>query len=62
VAAGRGPAPSQSVDPDLLAELLSLLAAIRRYAVHVNQAVALMHSIGETPGWLSRADRAEDVR
>lgn len=54
-AAGRGPAPSQSVDRELLAELLSLRATIRRYAVNVNQAVALMHSTGETPIWLSRA-------
>ena len=54
-AAGQGPAPSQSVDRELLAELLSLRAAIRRYAVNVNQAVALMHSTGETPVWLSRA-------
>jgi hypothetical protein len=54
-AAGRGPAPSQSVDRELLAELLSLRAAIRRYAVNVNQAVVLMHSTGETPLWLSRA-------
>ena len=54
-AAGQGPAPSQSVDRELLAELLSLRAAIRRYAVNVNQAVVLMHSVGETPVWLSRA-------
>jgi hypothetical protein len=54
-AAGHGPTPSQSVDRELLAELLSLRAAIRRYAVNVNQAVALMHSTGETPVWLSRA-------
>jgi hypothetical protein len=54
-AAGQGPAPSQSVDRELLAELLSLRAAIRRYAVSVNQAVALMHSTGQTPIWLPRA-------
>jgi hypothetical protein len=54
-AAGQGPTPSQSVDRELLAELLSLRAAIRRYAVNVNQAVVLMHSTGETPIWLSRA-------
>jgi hypothetical protein len=54
-AAGQGPAPSQSVDRELLAELLSLRAAIRRYAVNVNQAVTLMHSTGETPIWLARA-------
>ncbi len=55
-AAGQGAVPSQSVDRELLAELLSLRGAIRRYAVNVNQAVVLMHSIGETPVWLSRAD------
>ncbi len=54
-AAGRSSTPSQSVDRELLAELLSLRAAIRRYAVNVNQAVVLMHSTGETPVWLSRA-------
>jgi hypothetical protein len=54
-AAGQGPAPSQSVDRELLAELLSLRGAIRRYAVNVNQAVALMHSTGQTPIWLPRA-------
>jgi len=54
-AAGQRPAPSQSVDRELLAELLSLRAGIRRYAVNLNQAVALMHSTGETPVWLSRA-------
>jgi len=54
-AAGQGPAPTQSVDRELLAELLSLRGAIRRYAVNVNQAVVLMHSTGETPVWLSRA-------
>jgi hypothetical protein len=54
-AAGIGPAPSQSVDRELLTELLNLRTALRRYAVNVNQAVALMHSTGETPVWLSRA-------
>jgi hypothetical protein len=54
-AAGQGPAPSQSVDRELLAELLRLRAAIRRYAVNVNQAVALMHSTGHTPIWLPQA-------
>ncbi len=54
-AAGQGASRTQSVDRELLAELLSLRAAIRRYAVNVNQAVVLMHSTGETPVWLSRA-------
>jgi hypothetical protein len=43
------------VDRELLAELLSLRGVIRRYAVNVNQAVALMHSTGQTPIWLPRA-------
>jgi len=54
-AAGQGPAPALSVDRELLAELLSLRTAIRRYAVNVNQAVALMHSTGQPPIWLPRA-------
>jgi hypothetical protein len=54
-AAGQGPAPSQSVDRELLAELLSLRTAMRRYAVNVNQAVALLHSTGQTPIWLPQA-------
>jgi hypothetical protein len=54
-AAGQGPAPSQSVDRELLAELLRLRLAIRRYAVNVNQAVAALHSTGDAPVWLSRA-------
>ena len=54
-AASQGPAPSQSADRELLAELLSLRTAIRRYAVNVNQAVAAIHSTGDAPIWLSRA-------
>ena len=54
-AASQGPAPSQSADRELLAELLILRTAIRRYAVNVNQAVAALHSTGDAPIWLSRA-------
>lgn len=53
--AGEGPPPSQAADRELLAELLRLRLAIRRYAVNVNQAVAALHSTGEAPVWLSRA-------
>ena len=53
--AGQGPAPSQAADRELLAELLRLRLAIRRYAVNVNQAVAALHSTGDAPVWLSRA-------
>ena len=54
-AAGQGAVPAPSVDRELLAELLRLRTAIRRYAVNVNQAVVLLHSTGEAPVWLSRA-------
>ena len=53
--AGQGPAPSQAADRELLAELLRLRLAIRRYAVNVNQAVAALHSTGDAPVLLSRA-------
>jgi hypothetical protein len=53
--AGQGRPPSQTADRELLAELLRLRLAIRRYAVNVNQAVAALHSTGEAPVWLSRA-------
>jgi len=48
-AAGRGPGPSRSGDRELLAELLSLRTALRRYAVNVNQAIAALHSTGDAP-------------
>jgi len=54
-AAIHDPTPLQSVDGELLAELLSLRGRIRRYAVNVNQAVVLMRSTGETPVRLFRA-------
>ena len=53
--AGQGPPPSQAADRELLAELLRLRLAIRRYAVNVNQAVAALHSTGDAPVWLSQA-------
>jgi len=53
--AGQGPAPSQAADRELLAELVQLRLAIRRYAVNVNQAVAALHSTGDAPVWLSQA-------
>lgn len=53
--AGEGLPPSQALDRELLAELLRLRLAIRRYAVNVNQAVGALHSTGDAPVWLSRA-------
>ncbi len=59
-AAGQGPGPSRSGDRELLAELLGLRTAIRRYAVNVNQAVAALHSTGDAPVWLARAVAGAD--
>jgi hypothetical protein len=59
-AAGQGPGPSQTADRALLAELLSVRTAIRRYAVNVNQAVAALHSTGDAPVWLCRAVAGAD--
>ena len=58
--AGQGPPPSQAADRELLAELLRLRLAIRRYAVNVNQAVAALHSTGQAPVWLSQAVAGAD--
>ena len=58
--AGQGPPPSQAVDRELLAELLRLRSAIRRYAVNVNQAVVVLHSTGGAPVWLSQAVAGAD--
>lgn len=59
-AAGQGPGPSQTADRELLAELLHLRTALRRYAVNVNQAVAALHSTGDAPIWLCRAVAGAD--
>lgn len=59
-AAGQGQGPSQTADRELLAELLSLRTALRRYAVNVNQAVAALHSTGDAPIWLGRAVAGAD--
>ena len=58
--AGQGPPPSQAVDRELLAELLRLRTVIRRYAVNVNQAVAVLHSTGDAPVWLRQAVAGAD--
>jgi hypothetical protein len=58
--AGQGLPPAQAADGELLAELVQLRLAIRRYAVNVNQAVAALHSTGEAPMWLSRAVAGAD--
>jgi len=38
-----------------LAEVIQARGQVRRFAVNVNQAVAVLHSTGETPEWAARA-------
>jgi hypothetical protein len=57
---GVGALPSQSVDRELLGELLAIRTALRRYAVNVNQAVAALNSGGPAPVWLERAIAGAD--
>ena len=56
LAAARGtvpPAPSQS--QQALAELMAARAQLRRFGTNVNQAVAALHTTGESPQWLAQA-------
>ena len=51
-----GPAASES--REALAELMAARAAVRRFGVNVNQAVAALNATGEAPDWLGRAVEA----
>jgi AAA domain len=56
LATARGtvpPTPSQS--REALTELMAARAQVRRFGGNVNQAVAALNSIGETPQWLAQA-------
>ena len=56
LAAARGtvpPAPSQS--QQALAELMAARTQLRRFGTNVNQAVAALHTTGESPQWLAQA-------
>ena len=63
VASGTRP-PDASGDRELLAELVQVRLAVRRYAVNVNQGIAALHFGAGAPVWLARAaagcDRAVD--
>lgn len=54
VATGQRP-PAPTVDREVLSELVALRAAITRYGVLVNQALAAWHSTGSAPVWLQQA-------
>ena len=54
VGGSAGPAVSES--REALAELMA--AAVRRFGVNVNQAVAALNATGEAPDWLGQAVEA----
>lgn len=51
----RGWPAAPAADRELLLELMQARAAVNRYGVNVNQAVAALHSVGHTPVWLEQA-------
>jgi len=59
IAAARGSAgPAASESREALAELMAARAAVRRFGVNVNQAVAALNATGEAPDWLGQAVEA----
>jgi uncharacterized protein (DUF1778 family) len=44
-----------TADRELLAELIQARVALRRFAVNVNQAAAVLNTIGKAPAWLEQA-------
>jgi hypothetical protein len=48
-------AAAPAADRELLLELMQARAAVNRYGVNVNQAVAALHSTGHAPVWLEQA-------
>jgi len=59
LAAARGSAgPAASESREALAELMAARAAVRRFGVNVNQAVAALNATGEAPDWLGQAVEA----
>lgn len=51
---------SAGEDQELLAELVQVRLALRRYGVNVNQAVAALNSGGQAPVWLEQAVAGSD--
>jgi len=58
-AAARGAAgPAAAESREALSELMAARAAVRRFGVNVNQAVAALNATGEAPDWLGQAVEA----
>jgi hypothetical protein len=51
----RGATATPTADRELLGELLQARLALRRFAVNVNQAAAVLNTIGKAPAWLEQA-------
>lgn len=51
----RHQSSAPAADRELLLELMQSRAAVNRYGVNVNQAVAALNSVGQTPVWLEQA-------
>jgi len=59
IAAARGSArPAASESRETLSELMAARAAVRRFGVNANQAVAALNATGEAPDWLGQAVEA----
>lgn len=54
LASGSAPPAEQSAR-ETLVELIQARTQVRRYATNVNQAVAVLHTTGRPPEWLSQA-------
>lgn len=52
---GRVASATPTVDRELLGELIQARLALRRFAVNVNQAAAVLNSLGRAPVWLEQA-------
>ena len=52
---GRGTSAIPTADRELLGELMQARLALRRFAVNVNQAAAVLNSLGKAPVWLEQA-------
>jgi len=48
-------AAAPAADRELLLELMRARAAVNRYGVNINQAVAALNSVGHAPLWLEQA-------
>lgn len=51
----RGASATPTADRELLGELIQARLALRRFAVNVNQAAAVLNTLGKAPEWREQA-------